>query len=237
MYSILSYCRDTEILKMIEASCKDLIAARSDESMEYFGMDSEDGVRNYRFDKHKIDLMYFELAESADLETLQEIRKNDRSFRLMLMTKPEISPIRYLRPSISPDILIMFPFTRQEFRLSNEELFDTLIESQDTSEEDYFVAKTEDGREVIPYQKILLFEARNKKIYARVGNREYEFYDSIENIMQSVPDYFVRCHRSYIINRTKITRLMLSENLVELSSDVLVPLSRTYRKAVTLQFK
>ena len=65
-----------------------------------------------------------------------------------------------------------------------------------------------------------------------MGKEEYEFYGSIENIMQMVPDYFVRCHRSFLINIKKVRKLSLSEGVIEMTMNTAVPLSRSYKKAV-----
>ncbi len=85
---------------------------------------------------------------------------------------------------------------------------------------------------MFPYDKILFFEANNKKINLRAGNEEYDFYDSIENISHTLPDYFVRCHRAYLVNAKKIRKVKLSDGLIEMGNGVIVPLSRTYKQNV-----
>jgi DNA-binding LytR/AlgR family response regulator len=89
---------------------------------------------------------------------------------------------------------------------------------------------TRDGKTRIPYRKIAYFEASHKKINVRTGDQEFDFYDSIENLLYMVPDYFVRCHRSYLVNTKKIRKINLSEGLIEMDGGAVVLLSRTYKQ-------
>ena len=43
------------------------------------------------------------------------------------------------------------------------------------------------------------------KLIFHTKNRDYETYSSFNKIQSSLPDNFVRCHKSYIANINKIT--------------------------------
>ena len=81
----------------------------------------------------------------------------------------------------------------------------------------------------ILYQKIILFEARGKKIVARTASQEYEFYDSIEEISRSLPDFFVRVHRGICINFQMVEAVSLSDKHITMTDGAVIPFSRTYR--------
>ena len=69
-------------------------------------------------------------------------------------------------------------------------------------------------------------------MYARLSleDRKSAVYDSIENLQTVVPDWFIRCHRSYLVNTRKIRKVKMSEGLIEMEGGAVVPLSRTYKQ-------
>ena len=71
----------------------------------------------------------------------------------------------------------------------------------------------------------------DKKLFVRTKTEEYAFYDTIEALLARLPEQFRRCHRSYIVNTEKITRILNSENYIELTKEIGVPLSRSCKAA------
>ena len=114
--------------------------------------------------------------------------------------------------------------------LSKSELFSELLRRyQKPDREKMFVLDNQDGRILIEYDAICFFEARNKKIYLNTGKEEYGFYGTIEQLEQELGERFLRCHRSFLVNRGKIERTVLSRNLLLLEGGFEIPVSRTYR--------
>ena len=237
MLSVLSFCKNENTHRIIEKSCRNEVAIRTDDYVEFLQLYSKEELKKVHLSDTKVDIVYFEIDNSDDVELLKQMRSEDSNFVLMLMTSPGISPLMYLKPGISPQMLVLVPFHYEEFEGSNKELFDSVFSQFDeTDKSAFFTVKTSDGKIAVPYEKITLFEASNKKVYLRVGKEEYEFYGSIENITQMVPDYFVRCHRSFLINIRKVTKLSLTEGVIEMTMNTSVPLSRSYKKAVKEKF-
>ena len=71
--------------------------------------------------------------------------------------------------------------------------------------------------------KLEPYEARRKSVSCS--------YETMEHLTERLPDYFVRCHRSFIVNRQRIRRVMLSKSLIELEQGIQLPLSRSYKPA------
>ena len=59
-----------------------------------------------------------------------------------------------------------------------------------------------------------------------------DFYSTLENIAQKIPNYFLRCHKGFVVNKHLVDRVLLSENSLRLVGGVQVPVSRSYREAV-----
>ena len=46
---------------------------------------------------------------------------------------------------------------------------------------------------------------------------------------QTLPDEFIRCHRAFIVRRSRISCIRLSQNCLTLDNGETLPLSRTYK--------
>ena len=58
---------------------------------------------------------------------------------------------------------------------------------------------------------------------------EYGFYLTMDRLAEELPEQFLRCHRSFIVNSRKIRKIMLSQNLIGLEDGFDIPLSRSYK--------
>ena len=92
-----------------------------------------------------------------------------------------------------------------------------------------YVIESKEGRTILPYHDIYYLEAREKKIFLRTLNEEYGFYSTMEQLEKELPDTFLRCHRSYIVNMDKVEKIMLSHNQILLVHGFNIPLSRSYK--------
>lgn len=231
MITVLSYDRILEEQRIIEKGCRSDVAKRTDDQLNYARIMTGDELLAFQKQNPLTDISYYEIQSRQDVEGLRRLRQSKSGGMLVIITSPEISPVHYLKPGIAPDLLLLRPFNQSRFDEMNAELFDAFLEYRDHSdEEEKFVLKTREGTRLIPYGRISYFEACNKKINIRTGREEYDFYDSLDNLMENVPEYFIRSHRSYLVNSKKIQRVKLSEGIIELAGGVIVPLSRAYRR-------
>lgn len=233
MITIISYNRVAKEQNIIEKGCRNETAKRTDDKLVFQKVSSFEGLDAEDVSNSLTDIIYYEIRDKADVERLRQLRQGDIKALLMLLTSSSLSPMQYLKPGISPDLLLLRPFGQADFDAVNAELFDALLSARDLPDaHDNFVLNSREGKMVIPYDRIIFFEACNKKINLRTGNEEFDFYDSIDNISRTLPDYFVRCHRAYLINAKKIRKVKLSEGLIEMGSGAVVPLSRTYKQDI-----
>lgn len=233
MIAVLSYNRVAREQEIIEKGCRSEVAKRADERLVFTKAASMTDLSVENARPALSDILYCEVQNRGDVEGLKRLREKEAGALLMLIASAGLSPMQYLKPGISPDMLLLRPFGQADFDAVNEELFDALFLTRNAQDSDeHFVLHSRDGRTLIPYGKISFFEACNKKINLRAGSEEYDFYDSIENILRTVPGYFVRCHRAYLVNVKKIRKMNVSEGLLELDGGALVPLSRTYKQRI-----
>lgn len=230
MISVFSYNRISREQDIIERGCRRQVARRTEDKLNFIGITNLGKVQDI-FPDSLTDIIYYEVVNQHDVDGLRRLRKKEKRAVLMILTSPSVSPMQYLKPGIAPDMLLLRPFSPKEFDEVNTEFFDAFMESMNSpNTKSNFVLNSRDGRTVIPYDKILFFEASNKKINLRMEYEEYDFYDSIENLQNIAPDYFVRCHRSYLINTKKVRKVKMADGLIEMESGAVVPLSRTYKQ-------
>ncbi len=231
MIAILSYNRSQKEQYIIEQGCRSQVGKKTEDKMLFMGITKHEELDEIIKEGRLIHFIYYEIRDNRDINALRGLRKADDSAFLMLLTSSSVSPMNYLKPGLSPDALLLRPFGQKEFDQVNEELFDSYMEKLDAEQKNtFFMIRTREENCRIPCSKILYFEANNKKITVRVESEEYEIYDSIENIQGTVPQYFVRIHRSYLVNSKKIRRARLTEGMIELEQGVVVPVSRTYKQ-------
>ena len=104
--------------------------------------------------------------------------------------------------------------------------------NSDCAADENYVIDNREGRQLVPYSKILYFESRAKKIFVITESCEYSVYDTLDNLEKILPKNFVRCHRSFIVAVSEIKKIMFSQNTIVLENGILIPLSRSYKSAM-----
>jgi DNA-binding LytR/AlgR family response regulator len=214
------------------------------ETLELFASDnSEVGVLPYpplQAHVQPYDIVFLSFDECGELtvQVARVVRSAGEEKYLLLVSERrcDISPC--LRPSIRPSGVLFRPLQTARVR---EMLNEITIENERLSElerEDTFVIKSNGTSYRLPVEDILFFEAREKKIFVKLLGRELGFYGSIEqlsaNLEAKIPGQFVRCHRSFLINVSKVKAVQSADMLITLADGSRLPVSRSYRDVLKL---
>jgi hypothetical protein len=81
----------------------------------------------------------------------------------------------------------------------------------------------------IPYDEIIYIESLSDYIKVITVNEEITSKDKISRLAEILPDFFLRIHRSFIINTNRVKEVSFDELLVD---GVRLNIGRSYRKAV-----
>lgn len=177
-----------------------------------------------------LDLALVDISGSDEVRLCEQIRKKSSSMYLILLTDQTVSPMLYIKPTVMASSLILRPITRDGITSVFTEAVKEIVRSRTDGENgDVFVVDNRDGKRFIPLEQISFFESRNKKIFINTGYEEYSFYDTLDEIEERLGDSFVRCHRSFIVSRGKIKKVMLSGGILLLEGGFEIPLSRSYK--------
>lgn len=213
--------------------CRDITGKLSDETLEIHRCPTPVDLKRLIDSREQIDLACIDITVPDALALAEFFRSGNGSAYLILIASLEISPVTYMRPGIRAESLILKPFQEEQTRSALVEAFREILrryEKPDRSK--VFVIDNQDGRILIEYDAISFFEARNKKIYLNTGIKEYGFYDTMEHLEKELGDPFIRCHRSFLVNRGKIEKTVLAKNMLTLKDGYEIPVSRTYRTAM-----
>lgn len=233
MISMVVYSENGNEMIRIKKMLGNIIPLISEEKWDYCFLRDMDSVKECEEKIHYSDVIIFDITGSGALNELERIRQYQQEAVLMLLADTSISPMSYMKPSIKATSLLLNPSSDENMQEVLKEFLIDFVEKQEGNDPEH-VFKIETKREVqyIAYDKIFYFEARKRKLYVRTLSEEYPFIDTMDHLEETLGDQFVRCHRSFIVNTRKIVGISLSDQLINLTNELAVPLSRGYRSNV-----
>lgn len=230
MVSLLTYDKDIKELEILKSLSKDLAAVLSEDYWHLEQAATLDALQELLEDKPLMDMMMYDVTVKNAIGCLLDVRRSYKETQLMIIADVTTSPMEYMKPGIMASSLLLRPWTKEQARDVIKEFFQAYIEkSRSQDDKSVYVIESKEGNLHIPYEQIYFFEAREKKIYVCTGKEEYGFYHTIDKLSEELPEQFIRCHRGFIVNKYKIRKVALSQNMIYLTDDFDVPLSRSYK--------
>ncbi|MCM1540548.1 MAG: LytTR family transcriptional regulator DNA-binding domain-containing protein [Blautia sp.] len=227
---MLVYDSSKAELQEVKRQIYDLAACLTDEKWDVACFSDLRETEAFCAGNPLLHLACYDVTEAGSLDCLSRIRSGQADMLLMLVADGKMSPMEYVRPDIFASSLIIRPFGSGLLRDKLRDLILKYLErlEQDDSAE-CFMLDTKEGVTSIPYRRIYYMEARDKRIYLRLCDREYAFYGTMDELERRLPDSFLRCHRSFLINRQYVEKILLTQGEIHLSHGITVPLSRSYK--------
>jgi DNA-binding LytR/AlgR family response regulator len=178
-----------------------------------------------------------DIGAGQGMELVRMLRESCSSVELLLIVDENTPPMSYVRPGVMPSGLIQRGALTNAVLQSIEDFVShALVGIRGREDVDCFVLETKEELLRIPYASILCFESRSKRISVRLQRNEYAYYDTLDRLQQSLPSSFVRCHRSFIVNMSRVLELQLSKNHIRMDDNTIVPVSRSYKSAMRERF-
>ena len=233
MVTYLSYMKDDKENQWVKELVRDQAAVWTNEVWQYVLMDSIQDVEKYVQEEIPPDMMNWDITVPESLSSLEKERHHFPKAFLIVVADVTMSPLSYLKPEIFPSALILKPMDDEQVRKTIEDALRVFSRRfQKESDEDVFLVTTREETLYIPYEQITYIEAREKKLFIHRGMEEYGCYETLDKVLQQLPDYFQRCHRSYVINMSHVKAVLFSQNKIEMTEGEEIPLSRSYRKQI-----
>lgn len=231
MISMMVYDSRSEERELMQHTIRQAAAHLTEEKLELAYFERMEQMSVFLKESPLLDMACYDVSAKGSIDLLERIRRQYKETLLLLIAEPSMSPMEYIRPSILASSLLLRPITGDRLMDNLSELWEQYQEKNSGEEEESLVIETREGKTFVPFSKIYYFEAREKKIYLRLKKQELTFYDTLEHLAERLPESFVRCHRSFIVSRNRIRRVMLSKNLIVLEQGMEIPLSRSYKPA------
>lgn len=212
---------------------KDMAGRYTKESWKMIPCASRQELRDVVQEKIPVDMLCVDITMEGALELVKELRLAAPDTYIILIASADISPLVYMRPTVAAESLMLKPLSEKQI----EEVLREAVESYATRfyQPDLsrmFVVESGGERSLIDYGRICFFEARDKRVYLNTVSEEYGFYDTLEQLEEKLGEAFLRCHRSFLVNKDKIAHVFLSQNRIVLQGEFEVPLSRSYKPSV-----
>lgn len=176
------------------------ISTKSDEIIEYLS-------------NNKVDVLLLDIdlkSNMSGLEVADLIRKKNKSIYIIFTTGHlEYGLVAYKYKTFD---YLSKPITLERLEETVLRLF------EDISLMPKNFIKIDNKNTIINVDTIHYIKKDGMKLVFHTDSREYEIYSSFNKISNSLPENFVRCHKSYIANIHKITDLQTSNNTILFNS-------------------
>lgn len=232
---LISDTPDAERRRILEAA-RSQAARYTDERWTWRECGSVQELQTAVSQDNKVNIMCLDITmKDTDriLEIAAGVRSRDPQLYMILVADASISPVRYMRPAIGAQSLMLKPLTDNSVTQILSEAVRTYARKYlDPDAGKMFLLESRGEKQLIPYESILYFESREKKVFLNTGENEYGFYDTLDSLSKQLGTRFLRCHRSFLINTGLIRQIQLSQNRILLQDGTEVPVSRTCKGAV-----
>lgn len=233
MLTMLMFDQDKQENQMLVKHSKDAIAFYSDDSLDVIEVMDKQQVKEFLQKKQLMDAAFLDVTNQDGILLSKKIREAYELSELLVIADASVSPMKYMTPDIRAASLLLRPFSKEQSRQVIEQFFRSFYRNQlEEKEERILVVENRQGKINIPYSQIYYLEVREKKVFIRLKEREYSKYETMENMIKILPSNFIRCHRSFAVNKNYIMRVKLSENTIYLENQITVPLSRSYKAEI-----
>ena len=212
---------------------KNTIALISNEELEILNIGYEDEAKEKIKSLGVFQAVIIDITHEKGIWMVESIREEYPQVEILIIADTTISPVRYLNPKVKASSLLLKPFQRDMVKETILGFFRQFIINQTmNSQEDFFRLRKRGKDFNISCKQILYLEARDKKLYLKCAINEYVIYETLDSALEQLPDYFMRCHRSFLVNRLHIQNVKYAENIISLDNDEMIPLSRSYKNVL-----
>ncbi len=181
---------------------------------------------------HDVDLMFLDLEMPrihgfTFLETLEGRRPEviiTTAHRNYALKGYEFEVLDYLLKPISFERFSR-ALARMDQRMHSANASRALV----SPDKEYLYVKVDRKMLKLPQDSILFIEGMSNYVRIYSGDEKHLVYSSLQEIMKSLQSDFIRVHKSYIVNRSKINAF--SRDMIEIGTQQ-IPIGSTYKEVI-----
>ncbi len=132
-----------------------------------------------------------------------------------------------------PAGILMHPFAPEQISGCLKRILDDYASlNADIQDQSYLLLDVGASSYRVPYGQILYLEALDKKLNVCTERQSITVRKSLGSLMETLPEQFLRCHRSYVVNSDHIDQVNFAEMTLTLTNGDLLPIARSCKDAL-----
>lgn len=224
--NIYIHQRDEDIFSEIENIClKYIMKSSTDSRIIRISPENMDDISD--------ETGIFILESGNCLAELSKRIYKRNHYNYIIITAESINSIRMeLFPVVRPSGFILKPFSYETAENLISEIFRSFSEMNSSENSEVFSFSIKSQKFTLPYNSIFYFESSNKKIKIKTSSQEFETYMTLDKIAEIMPENFIRVHKSFIADMSKIKFIHYGNMIIEMNDGSVIPLSRSCKNNV-----
>lgn len=192
-------CDDNlNILDRLEKLLENIFIKNNYDATVSFKSDNIDDVLNY-MDNNKVDVLLLDInlkSNQTGLELAEAVRKKDKNVYLVFTTGHlEYAMVAYKYKTFD---YLAKPITYDRL----EDTVKRLFEDINGLPKKYI--KLDNKNTIVDASEILYIKRDGMKLIFHTSSCDYDIYSSFNKFQDKLPNCFIRCHKSYIVNISAI---------------------------------
>ena len=217
-------CDDNlNILDRLEKMLETIFSKNNYEAQVSFKSDKIEDILDY-VDNNQVDVLLLDInlkASKTGLELAEEVRKKNKNVYLVFTTGHlEYAMVAYKFKTFD---YLAKPITYDRLEDTVKRLFDDI----NGLPKKYI--KIYNKNTIIDESEIQYIKRDGMKLIFHTSARDYDIYSSFNKFQEKLPDNFVRCHKSYIVNLANIKNVDSVTNSIYFDNDSVCYIGPKYK--------
>ena len=174
----------------------------------------------------------FEKVKKEYIEFSQKLRRKSESIFIVFVVDREADITAFARPSVRPSGILFIPPEKERIYQTIKEIYIEYMRASERVEQPVFTVKIGGEYYSVNTGDISFLEAQGKRIAIKTRGQEILFYSNFETVLEQLPDWFIRCHKGFVVNAKQIIQTSFTEMTLKLKDQSVIPISRTYRDEI-----
>ena len=220
-------CDDNlNLLQKLSSTLENIFTKYNYDASVSFQTDNVDSLLQY-VDTNKFDVLFLDInlkSNKTGLEVAEMIRKKNKDIYLIFTTGHlEYAMLAYKFKTFD---YIAKPFT-------TERLEDTVVRLlEDIHGLPTKYLKIDNKNTIIDENEIQYIKRDGMKVVFHTSFNDYDTYSSFNKLQDSLPNNFIRCHKSFVVNINKIKNVDFVENRVYFENNSFCEIGPKYKKSL-----
>lgn len=225
-------CDDNlNILTKLKEMFEILFCKKDIDAQISFVSDKAEQILKYVNENH-VDVLVLDInlkSNISGIELAKQIRKNNKDIYIIFSTGHlEYSLVAY---SVKTFDYLPKPLTLERLEITLDRLLEDINTNTNTNKK--FI-KINNGT-IVKEKEINFVKKDGMKLIFCTDTKEYESYSSFNKIQSILPDNFIRCHKSYIVNTSNISNI--NNNTIIFKNNLTCGIGPKYKSNLMEVFK